>query len=371
MSARVNQSTDLSMSGSVQLSVCLSICVCVHASARLNRSSQSLLFTPGEEIKNDTEQSNTSVPVNDDPTTPNYIKRQRRRQSRVDCSLRQAPLSDRTLSIIAPQNRRSSILHTLEICENDDVQAVLPASQLKFLRVKRHSLAVNMSETSRDRPPRRLSVDVSKVRNNNFGDGSKHDFSSNKTPRRYPRDIQGRSRASVDITADRITARPDFERMTSQDSVGSTCEDDKPKHRVTMDLIGTAMALFLQDGPFLTFRLFMIAKYSAIQYMIVFLTVKNALLLVLQIYKITVQHCVCYDHKDNDFSPENRVDATSRLNNVQIAVIDEETKKAGPSFKARRGRYNRFSARWSRTKTGITGPGPLFHTKAKFLERKK
>ncbi|EDO40016.1 predicted protein, partial [Nematostella vectensis] len=67
-------------------------------------------------------------------------------------------------------------------------------------------------------------------------------------------------------------------------------EETAPKHRVTMDLIGTVMALFMQDGPFLTFRLFMIAKYSAFGYMIVFLTVKNALLLTLQVYKLCVMH---------------------------------------------------------------------------------
>lgn len=305
--------------------------------------------------------------------TSNYVRRHGRRQSRVsmETSIRQAPLSDRKLSVIAPQIRRSSIQNIVErSSESNDLLSVLPDTQLKRLKIQRHSLAVTDNrkfpdDASRDVPrsPRRLSIDVTKVRNNNFVEGSMQDFSTNKNARRFSRDIPSRSRASVDITADRFTAAVNFERMNSLESVGS--DDDKPKHRVTMDLIGTTMALVLQDGPFLTFRLYVISKYSAFQYMIVFLTAKNALLLVLQVYKITVQHCVCHDHKDNDFSPENHVDATSRLNNVQIAVIHEETgaKKAGPSSKARRGRYNRFSVRWSREKTRVTGSGTLFHSR--------
>lgn len=213
-----------------------------------------------------------------------------------------------------------------------------------------------------DVSPRRLSVDVNRSRHNLR---ENMQGLANQMPRRYSRDVQGvnKPRASVDHSADRMTARFNFERTASLESNETTAEDEGPKHRVTMDLICTVMALFLQDGPFLTFRLYMIAKHSAFEYMIVFLTVKNALLLTLQIYKLCVQHCVCHDHKDNDFSPENHVDAMSRLNNVQIAVIHEETEasKAGPSKKKKRGRYNRLSVRWSRTKTRISGTGPLFY----------
>lgn len=255
----------------------------------------------------------------------------------------------------------------------NDVFSSLPDTQIKKLKTQRHSLAVSDNrnfpdEVSRNiaQSPRRPSFDVSKVRNNNnnIGERSTQELSYNKNFRRFSRDVPNRSRASIDITADRFTlASVNLERMTSVES--GVSDDDKPKHRVTMDLIGTAMALFLQDGPFLTFRLYVIAKYSAFQYMIVFLTVKNALLLVLQIYKITVQHCVCHDHKDNDFSPENHVDATSRLNNVQIAVIHEETgpRKAAPSSKRRRGRYSRFSARFKSNKSSVNGGGPLFHAR--------
>ena len=98
-------------------------------------------------------------------------------------------------------------------------------------------------------------------------------------------------------------------------------EVEKPmKSRITTELVAILMSLFMQDGPFLTFRLFIIAQYQAYEYMVIFLTVKNALVLALQVYRLCVLHCTCYDHQENDFSPENRIDANSRLKNVQVAV---------------------------------------------------
>ena len=47
--------------------------------------------------------------------------------------------------------------------------------------------------------------------------------------------------------------------------------------------------------------------------MVIFLTAKNALVLALQVYRLCVLHCTCYDHKENDFSPDNEIDANSRL----------------------------------------------------------
>jgi hypothetical protein len=326
----------------------------------------------GNEIEKDTSPINTRIvpaqDINKNSAVPNYIKRHGRRQSRVsgDHSFRQAPLSDRKLSIISPQNRRVSVQQTpFEDTEYGDLLSVMPDTHSKRLCTQRHSVAVGIIERlnipdAGSRQPRRLSVDVNRTRNNNLGENMQEGL-PNQMPRRHSRDVQGSSN-----TADRMTARPNFKRTSSLESNETTAaEDDGPKHRVTMDLIGALMALFLQDGPFLTFRLYMIAKHSAFEYMIVFLTVKNALLLTLQIYKLCVQHCVCHDHKDNDFSPENRIDAMSRLNNVQIAVIHEETEAstAGPSYTKRRGKYNRLSVRWSRTKASIRGTGPLFYTR--------
>lgn len=99
--------------------------------------------------------------------------------------------------------------------------------------------------------------------------------------------------------------------------------EETTKSRITTELVGILMSLFMQDGPFLTFRLFIIAQYQSYEYMVIFLTAKNALVLALQVYRLCVLHCTCYDHKENDFSPDNEVDANSRLKNVQVAVTHE------------------------------------------------
>ncbi|PFX30882.1 Transmembrane protein 26 [Stylophora pistillata] len=131
-------------------------------------------------------------------------------------------------------------------------------------------------------------------------------------------------------------------------------EEETKKSRITIELLGILMSLFMQDGPFLTFRLFIIAQYQAYEYMVIFLTAKNALVLALQVYRLCVLHCTCYDHKENDFSPENEIDANSRLKNVQVAIShggneeseDESLHTMGWNFtrKWRRSFKNPFSS---------------------------
>lgn len=104
--------------------------------------------------------------------------------------------------------------------------------------------------------------------------------------------------------------------------------EETTKSRITPELVGILMSLFMQDGPFLTFRLFIIAQYQAYEYMVIFLTAKNALVLALQVYRLCVLHCTCYDHKENDFSPDNEIDANSRLKNVQVAVTHEDKEES-------------------------------------------
>lgn len=104
--------------------------------------------------------------------------------------------------------------------------------------------------------------------------------------------------------------------------------EETTKSRITTELVGILMSLFMQDGPFLTFRLFIIAQYQAYEYMVIFLTAKNALVLALQVYRLCVLHCTCYDHKENDFSPDNEIDANSRLKNVQVAVTHEDKEES-------------------------------------------
>ena len=130
------------------------------------------------------------------------------------------------------------------------------------------------------------------------------------------------------------------------------------KSRITGDLVSTLMSLFMEDGPFLTVRLLMIAHYQAFEYMIIFLTVKNALVLSLQVYRLCILHCVCHDHKENDFSPGNEVDQHSRLANVQIAVAHDESDYGAMAA----GKYGRLKGGWYQATRSIRTP--LFYSRA-------
>ena len=68
----------------------------------------------------------------------------------------------------------------------------------------------------------------------------------------------------------------------------------------------------------------MIAYDQAFEYMIIFLTVKKALVLSLQVYHLCILHYICHNHKENDL-PGNEVDQHSCLANVQIAIAHDES----------------------------------------------
>ena len=132
--------------------------------------------------------------------------------------------------------------------------------------------------------------------------------------------------------------------------------EETTKSRITTELVAILMSLFMQDGPFLTFRLFIIAQYEAYEYMVIFLTAKNALVLALQVYRLCVLHCTCYDHKENDFSPENEIDANSRLKNVQVAVT-HENKEESDDGSAHTAGWN-LTGKWRRS-----FKGPFFYSR--------
>lgn len=127
---------------------------------------------------------------------------------------------------------------------------------------------------------------------------------------------------------EKFSTRPSSPAPETCVDMSSEPVEETTKSRITTELVGILMSLFMQDGPFLTFRLFIIAQYQAYEYMVIFLTAKNALVLALQVYRLCVLHCTCYDHKENDFSPDNEIDANSRLKNVQVAVTHEDKEES-------------------------------------------
>ena len=156
---------------------------------------------------------------------------------------------------------------------------------------------------------------------------------------------------------EKITTRPSSPAPGTCVDMGNEPVEETTKSRITPELVGILMSLFMQDGPFLTFRLLIIAQHQAYEYMVIFLTAKNALVLALQVYRLCVLHCTCYDHKENDFSPDNEIDANSRLKNVQVAVTHENKEKCEDGSVHTAG-WN-FTGRWRRS-----FKGPFFYSRA-------
>ena len=84
------------------------------------------------------------------------------------------------------------------------------------------------------------------------------------------------------------------------------------------ELISLIIPMLMQDGPFLIIRLIVIAYYQIYHDTLYFLTVKNALVVMLQVYRIFVLYYKPPEEDIDKLFPEN--DASNRLCNVQTAI---------------------------------------------------
>lgn len=66
-----------------------------------------------------------------------------------------------------------------------------------------------------------------------------------------------------------------------------------------MDIWAIATTIIFQDGPFLCLRLLLILKYNVVSYLNIFFTCKNSLVLVLQLYRMTVLKCETHPMSDD------------------------------------------------------------------------
>lgn len=57
------------------------------------------------------------------------------------------------------------------------------------------------------------------------------------------------------------------------------------------DIWSTVEALFIQDGPFLVVRLIVMLNFNVIHQMLIFFAIKNFLVVVLNIYRLSVLAC--------------------------------------------------------------------------------
>jgi cell division protein FtsB len=83
-----------------------------------------------------------------------------------------------------------------------------------------------------------------------------------------------------------------------------------------VELVILLIPLIMQDGPYLTIRLIAIAYYDVSHSTLYFLTVKNALVVMLQVYRIFV----LYYKPPDDADDVSEFDHSARLTNVQTAI---------------------------------------------------
>ena len=84
------------------------------------------------------------------------------------------------------------------------------------------------------------------------------------------------------------------------------------------ELVSLLIPMLMQDGPFLIMRLIVISYYHVYHDTLYFLTVKNALVVMLQVYRIFVLYYKPPAEDEDELFPE--YDHSSKLANVQTAI---------------------------------------------------
>ena len=82
-----------------------------------------------------------------------------------------------------------------------------------------------------------------------------------------------------------------------------------------MELINCLIPVVMQDGPFFIFRFILIVHYNVLGEMMILLTVKNALVIIVQIYRILILYCVEPKEEEPDIEdPSVRVRTAMNAN---------------------------------------------------------
>ena len=98
------------------------------------------------------------------------------------------------------------------------------------------------------------------------------------------------------------------------------------KHMFQTEIWSILVNFLLQDGPFLAVRLYTIISLNLITYSIIFFTAKNALLIMLLIYRVCVVCCERKRKVDNSDAESSHKSSEGTLNNME----DKESKCSEP-----------------------------------------
>ena len=98
------------------------------------------------------------------------------------------------------------------------------------------------------------------------------------------------------------------------------------------DIWSICVTMFMQDGPFLALRLYIIVKNRTLSYTILFFTLKNLLMLMIQTYRLFVVGCCHKDSSRKETKQKNTkthkelktVSQQSKINGTKTQQTDEK-----------------------------------------------
>ena len=102
-----------------------------------------------------------------------------------------------------------------------------------------------------------------------------------------------------------------------------------------IEFLGILLALCMQDGPFFIFRFVLIARYQVVTEMIILLTVKNALVIIVQVYRMINLNCTEPKHDELDVEDaSNRVRDAIQQNKRMSSRLSLKRQRAGLALTA-------------------------------------
>ena len=114
-----------------------------------------------------------------------------------------------------------------------------------------------------------------------------------------------------------------------------------------LELIGILIPVCMQDGPFFIFRFVLVAHYQVVTEMIILLTTKNALVVIVQVYRILLMYCSEPKQEEPDIEDASVRVRTAMYSNKKLSTKDK-TKRASIAIQAI-SRMNYFQDRHNET----------------------
>ena len=124
---------------------------------------------------------------------------------------------------------------------------------------------------------------------------------------------------------------PQRKDSTKEDnSLGIGKKEVKNCFYANLDLIGIILPVCMQDGPFFIIRFLLLAHFGIVPEMIYLLVTKNALVIIVQIYRILLMNC------SEPRKEESNVEENESSNRVRAAMNTNQKLSGKTSFRSKR-----------------------------------